>query len=171
MIDAQDYRIRIGMFDIRTKSKMPAANSTQHDCHALGLALILTLLIMGGVEQNPGPDRPDRSDSKLPGPSFSGVTLMDVMEAIRISQLQIDGLSNKMHDLTKLIIDISHEMKTASKTHPSSHPTSSERSGLEALSHRAATATEVRSESASPVSPDSTVSLLDDCSLAQEASR
>ena len=83
---------------------------------------------------------------------------MDVMEAIRISQLQIDGLSNKMHDLTKLITDISHEMKTASKTHPSSHPTSFERSGLEALSHRAATATEVRSESASPVSPDSTVS-------------
>ena len=146
------------MFDIRTKSKTPAANSIQHDCHALGLALILTLLIMGGVEQNPGPGRPDSSESQIPGPSFSGVTIMDIMEAIRITQLQIDGLSNKVHDLTKVITDISHDMKAASKTHPTLHLTSSERPSLDTPSPSATTAAEARSESASPVSPDITVS-------------
>ena len=78
-------------------------NRFQDDANALGLALIITLLVIGGVEQNPGPN----SSEQLPGPSFSGVTLMDVMEAIRITQFQIDGLSNRVNDLTKMIGDMS----------------------------------------------------------------
>ena len=90
MIDPQAYRIRIGMFDVRTSGKARTTKSLHHDCTALGLALILALLVIGGVEQTPGPDSREEQ-LILPGPSFSGVTLMDVMEAICITQLQLYG--------------------------------------------------------------------------------
>ena len=80
MIDLQAYRITIGMFSTRISSKLKMKSGLQHDAHALGLALILTLLIIGGVEQNPGPVS-EASADQFPGPSFSGVTdVMDVMD-------------------------------------------------------------------------------------------
>ena len=69
------------MFCIPMPSKLKVMNSFQHDGNAIALALILTLLAIGGVELNPGPDL---GEEHLPGPSFSDVTLSDVMEAIRI---------------------------------------------------------------------------------------
>lgn len=156
MIDPQAYRIRIGMFDVRTRGKMPSAKCIQHDCNALGLALILTLLIIGGVEQNPGPDY---SESQLPGPSFSGVTLMDVMEAVRITQLQIDGLSSRMHDVTRMITDLSRDVNAVSKTHSTSHPTSLERPcPNDHASSKITTEVEARQGPASPLSPPNTAS-------------
>ena len=113
MIDPQLYRIRIGMFCPRVSGKLKEKSCLQHDAHALGLALILTLLVIGGVERNPGPDN-DISAEHVPGPSFSGVTLMDVMEAIRITQFQIDGLSNKVRDLTDIVTNMSQCGKTMS---------------------------------------------------------
>ena len=107
MIDPQAYRIKIGMFSIRARIKLRRVTQFQDDANALGLALIITLLVIGGVEQNPGPD----PSEQLPGPSFSGVTLMDVMEAIRITQFQIDGLTSRVNDLTKMIEDISQDGK------------------------------------------------------------
>ena len=129
MIDLQAYRIRIGMFSPRISSKLKMKSGLQHDAHALGLALILTLLIIGGVEQNPGPVS-EASADQFPGPSFSGVTLMDVMEAIRITQFQIDGLSSKVHALTDMVTNMSQYGKTLSvplTNRPTSHPSSSDR--------------------------------------------
>ena len=93
MIDLQIYRVRIRMFCIRTAGKLKPIRCVTQDPMALGLALILTLLVIGGVERKPGPDFVGED---TPGASFSGVTLMDVMEAVRITQLQIGHLSSKV---------------------------------------------------------------------------
>ena len=109
MIDPQAYRMRIGMFCIRMRRKSKSGKSDeffQHDSLALGIALILTLLVIGGVEQNPGPDF---IDGHLPGPSFSDVTLMDIMEAIRISQLQIDQLARQVNALMDAVTSTSYD--------------------------------------------------------------
>ena len=150
MIDPQAYRIQVGMFCIRVSSKLKVVSCLQHDMNALGLALILTLLVIGGVEQNPGPTT---GEEHLPGPSFSGVTLMDVMEAIRITQYQIDGLTNKVHELTSIITDTRHNGK-AKQSHQIIHPTPSDR-----LQDRQKTVTsnitmsKTLPDSPSPVSP------------------
>ena len=136
MIDPQAYRLRIGMFCIRTRTKLKSAELFHHDSTALGIALILTLLVIGGVEQNPGPDF---TAEHPPGPSFSDVTLMDVMEAIRISQLQVDQLTRQVNEFMKamtvtssdgqygLPIPTTTSMCTCSTLYPTP-PTSSDRS-------------------------------------------
>ena len=126
MIDLQTYRVRIGMFCVRTAGKLKPIRCVAQDSMALGLALILTLLVIGGVERNPGPDFVGED---TPGPSFSGVTLMDVMEAVRITQLQIDHLSSKVHDLTRLISGGLHHanaMPSNSISYVASQPVSSD---------------------------------------------
>ena len=124
MIDPQAYRIRIGMFCIPRPSKLKVMNSFQHDANAIALAIILTLLAIGCVELNPGPDL---CDEHLPGPSFSDVTLSDVMQAIRTTQIQIDGVVNKVQDLAKTVTNMCHHGNSQPAhlpTQPTSYPTS-----------------------------------------------
>ena len=68
MIDPQSYRVRIGLFSIRCK-RAPDEKSkcSSQDEMALGLALVLTLLIIGGVEPNPGPKRTVNISGADPG--------------------------------------------------------------------------------------------------------
>ena len=101
MIDAQTYRVRIGLFGIKQlRSSENKEGPFQQESNAIGLALIVTLLVIGGIEQNPGPSS---GDDSLPGPSFAGASLMDVMEAIRLTQFQIENVSRKVDDLAELI--------------------------------------------------------------------
>ena len=117
------------MFCVRTRGKMKTVSCLQQDAHALGLATILTLLVIGGVERNPGPDSmrsETRAPSLLPGPYFSEVTLMDIMEAIRITQFQIDGLTNKVQNLTMIVTKSSQDWNVLT-AHSTSKLTSSDR--------------------------------------------
>ena len=67
----------------------------------MGLALIITLLIIGGIEQNPGPDCAD--EEQVPGPSFISATPMDIMESLRLTQRQLDKMENDISHLTSLV--------------------------------------------------------------------
>ena len=102
MIDSQTYRLRIGMFCVKSTSRLKLTRiKYEHDANALAIALICTLLVIGGIEMNPGPTRID--DCNQAGPSFADATLMDVMQAIRHTQIQIDELSSKVQVLTNIV--------------------------------------------------------------------
>ena len=125
----------------------------QHDATGLAIALIITLLVIGGVEQNPGPDF---KEEHPPGPSFSGVSLMDIMEAIRVTQIQIDGLSSKIHNLESVIMDMSRN-GNAQPAHPTTTstalPTTSDQPLPTSSAYSLATAAEAPTKSSSPASP------------------
>ena len=98
MIELQAYRIAIGRFHLRTKCKQTAHKvECDHDANAMGIALICTLLIIGGLELNPGPSAVEEYDQS--GPSFTDATMMDVMHAICGLHAQLDQLSLQMHEL------------------------------------------------------------------------
>ena len=102
MIDLQTFRIRIGMFCLKSTTKAKQTQCKfQLDASAMGIALICTLLVIGGVELNPGP--PTKEECHSSGPSFMDASLMDVMQAIRVTQMQIDKLSLQMQNLTSLV--------------------------------------------------------------------
>ena len=155
MIDPQTYGIKIGMFCIRTKCKLKNVTYMQHDATGLAIALIITLLVIGGVEQNPGPDS---KEEHPPGPSFSGVSLMDIMEAIRVTQIQIDGLSSKVHSLEMVIMDISRK-GSVQPAHPTTNttalPATSDRPPPTTSAYNLTTAAEVPGKSPSTASPSS----------------
>ena len=94
--------MRIGIFSARSSVKLKLLISQcQHDATAMGIALICTLLVIGGVELKPGPSNADdpilsNDERHSPGPSFMDVTLMDVMQALRVTQLQIGHLSTQV---------------------------------------------------------------------------
>ena len=54
MIDLATYRIRIGSFCLTYKNKTDKSHASQDEL-ALGLALLMTLLLIAGIEPNPGP--------------------------------------------------------------------------------------------------------------------
>ena len=102
MVDLQTYRIRIGSFNPRPNCrKTKRAKKPSQDELAMGLALIITLLIIGGIEQNPGPDCAD--EEQVPGPSFISATPMDIMESLRLTQRQLDKMANDISHLTSLV--------------------------------------------------------------------
>ena len=102
MIDLQAYRVAIGMFCVRVRSKQVANKfKCDHDANAMGIALICTLLVIGGLELNPGP--PTRNDYEQPGPSFIDASLMDIMQAIRLLQLNLDQLSMQVRSLSSQV--------------------------------------------------------------------
>ena len=138
------------MFYIRTGHGRPKKTSDiQHDANALALAVILTLLVIGGVEVNPGPEF---VDGHLPGPSFSNVTLMDIMEAIRLTQIQIGRISDKVNDLTTKFSNVSRggEVPTA---HPTTRTSTSDNLNPTTPSHSAVTEAEAPREPPTTVSP------------------
>ena len=107
--------MRIGSFRPNSRcKKSKIASKTSQDELAIGLALVITLLIIGGVEPNPGPDH--GSDAQAPGPSFVDATAMDVMEALRLTQLQLDKLTKDMTLLTSSVQEILRATKQATNT-------------------------------------------------------
>ena len=87
------------MFSARSSAKLkPTTSQCQHDATARGIALICTLLVIGGVELNPGLSNA-RDERHPPGPSFMDVMLMDIMQALRLTQLQIDHLSAQVQSV------------------------------------------------------------------------
>ena len=116
MVDLQTYRARIGLFNLRSpcgttrKVKKPS-----QDQLAIGLALIITLLIIGGIEPNPGPMPGSMCEEQAcePGPSFVDVSLPDLMEAIRITQMKLDKVARDVSHLASSVQEIartSHQM-------------------------------------------------------------
>ena len=111
MIDLQTYRLRIGMFSAGQNSLKMTEVKYQHDSTALGIVLICTLLVIGGVELNPGPSTAtDKSNPS--GPSFVNTSLMDVMQAVHLTQLQLDQLSTQVQDLTTLVKGLTQTQQT-----------------------------------------------------------
>ena len=110
MIDLQTYRLRIGTFCAKQTNKPKVMKPKyQDDCNILGLALICTLLIIGGIEVNPGPVKAD--ERSMPGPSFMNVSLMDVMQAIHHTQIQMDQLAQRIEQLTEMVKQIAPDQK------------------------------------------------------------
>ena len=70
----------------------------QHDLGALGIARLCTPLVIGGVELSPHPSTA-KEYSGLSGPPFVNSSLMDVMQAVHITQMQIDQPSTQTQDL------------------------------------------------------------------------
>ena len=102
MIDPQAYRVAIGMFRVRIRAKQVTDNlKCDHDANAMGIALICTLLVIGGLELNPGPTT--RNYYEQPGPSFIDASLMDVMQAIRLIHLNLDQLSMQVRSLSSQV--------------------------------------------------------------------
>ena len=69
MIDLQTYRLRIGLFSVgSTCRSKPMKLKFEHDANAMGIALICTLLVIGGLDLNPGPHTSSiADDSRLSG--------------------------------------------------------------------------------------------------------
>ena len=85
------------MFCVKSTSKLKLTKiKYDHDTNAMAIALICTLLVIGGIELNPGPTGID--DRHLAGPSYAEVTLMDVMQAVHLTQIQINELSSKVQE-------------------------------------------------------------------------
>lgn len=110
MIDLQAYRLAIGMFRFRVKCKQKSSDfKCDDDANAMGIALICTLLVIGGLELNPGPST--TADYEQPGPSFVDASIMDVMQAIRILQLHLDQLSQQLRVLTSQVGELTFSQR------------------------------------------------------------
>ena len=90
--DLQTYRLAIGMFSFGAKRKQKANDfKCDEDANALCLALLCTLLVIGGLKLNPDPSTAD--EYHQPGPSFLDGTPIDVLQSIRIVHPQLEQLS------------------------------------------------------------------------------
>ena len=98
------------MFSAGSSNSLKMTNvKYQHDSTAVGL--ICTLLVIGGVELNPCPSTAT-DKGNLPGPSFVCASLMDVMQAIHLTHLQLDQLSALVQDLTNLVKGLTQTQQT-----------------------------------------------------------
>ena len=105
------------MFSATSSVKLKLFTSQcQHDATATGITLICTLLVIGGVELNPGPSSA-KDERHSPGPSSMDAALMDVMEALRVTQLQIDHLSTQVLDLINLVKGLNGTQRTYQPEH------------------------------------------------------
>ena len=98
------------MFGQISCGKTRKEQKPSQDQLALGLALVITLLIIGGIEPNPGPGHGLTSDELYcePGPSFVDATTMDMMEALRRTEFKLEKLSSDMSQLTNTVLELIH---------------------------------------------------------------